>query len=146
MMSRKAELVEEKFAQFNCAQTVFCLFAKDLGVNEETALKIASGFGGGMATAETCGAVTGAYMVLGLKQGYSTPDPVQKEKVKKLIRQFNDKFRATHGSLICKELTGYDISTPEGNAEAHQNNVFAQKCTHFIKTSCEILEDHFLNQ
>lgn len=57
---------------------MFSLFASDLGIDEKTALKISSGFGGGMACAETCGAVTGAYMVIGLKNGHSTPDPEKK--------------------------------------------------------------------
>ena len=71
-MNSKTDLVDEQFSKFNCAQTVFCIFADDLGLDEKTALKIASGFGGGMACAETCGAVTGSYMVIGMKHGHPT--------------------------------------------------------------------------
>ena len=78
----KSELVDGQFSQFNCAQTVFSLFAPDLGIDEKTALKIASGFGGGMACAETCGAVTGAYMVIGLKHGHAVSDPIKKAETK----------------------------------------------------------------
>ena len=56
---------------FDCAQTVFSAFAEDLDLDEETALKIAAGFGGGMHQGDMCGCVTGGLMVLGLKYGWS---------------------------------------------------------------------------
>lgn len=139
----KADLVDNQFSKFNCAQTVFSLFAPELGIDEKTALKIASGFGGGMACAETCGAVTGAYMVIGLKHGHATSNPNEKAKTKLLIQQFNEKFKLKHGSLICKKLTGFDISTTEGNIAASEEDVFNAKCLVFIKTACNILEDEF---
>ncbi|HSO86913.1 MAG TPA: C-GCAxxG-C-C family protein [Draconibacterium sp.] len=142
-MKSKSELVDGQFSKFNCAQTVFSLFAPELGIDEKTALKIASGFGSGMNCAETCGAVTGAYMVIGLKHGHATSNPDHKAKTKMLIRQFNEKFKQTHGSLICKQLTGFDISTPEGSTAASEAGVFQSKCPVFIKTSCNILEDEF---
>jgi C_GCAxxG_C_C family probable redox protein len=142
-MKSKSLLVDEQFSQFNCAQTIFSLFAPELGIDEKTALKIASGFGGGMACAETCGAVTGAYMVIGMKYGHSTPNPEEKANTKMLIRRFNEKFKEVHKSLICKQLTGFDISTPEGNAAASEAGVFQSKCPGFIKTACHILEKEF---
>ena len=139
-MKSKSLLVDEQFSKFNCAQTVFSLFAPELGIDEKTALKIASGFGGGMACAETCGAVTGAYMVIGMKYGHASSNPDDKAKTKMLIRRFNEKFKQEHGSLICKKLTGFDISTPEGSEAASDAGVFETRCPAFIKTSCYILE------
>lgn len=142
-MTRKANLVEQQFPRFNCAQTVFSLFAEDVGLDEKTALKISSGFGGGMACAETCGAVTGSYMVIGMKHGHDSNDSDAKAKTKQAVQRFNEKFIQQHGSLICKKLTGYDISTPEGGAAAFEEGVFQQKCPVFLKTACTILEDDF---
>lgn len=142
-MKSKTQLVDEQFSKFNCAQTVFSLFATELGIDEKTALKIASGFGGGMNCAETCGAVTGAYMVIGMKHGHSSPNPDEKANTKMLVKKFNEKFKEAHGSLICKQLTGFDISTPEGSAAAGEAGVFQSKCPVFIKTACTILEDDF---
>ena len=142
-MTQKAKLVEEKFACFNCAQTVFSLFASELGIDEKLALKIASGFGGGMNRAETCGAVTGAYMVIGMKHGHSTSDSEKKAFTKMQIQEFNSLFEKKHKSLICKELTGFDISTSDGADGAAKENVFETKCPEFIKTACTILEDSF---
>jgi C_GCAxxG_C_C family probable redox protein len=142
-MKSKADLVEAQFAKFNCAQTVFSLFADDLGIDEKTALKIASGFGGGMACAETCGAVTGAYMVIGMKHGHASSNSDDKAKTKQLIKEFNGNFIKEHGTLICKKLTGFDISTPEGSVAAQEADVFRTKCPAFIKTACNLLEKEF---
>jgi C_GCAxxG_C_C family probable redox protein len=139
----KSDLVDYQFSKFNCAQTVFSLFAPELGIDEKTAMKIASGFGGGMACAETCGAVTGAYMVIGMKHGHATANPDDKTRTKMLVKKFNTKFKEAHGSLICKQLTGFDISTPEGSAAASEAGVFKSKCPVFIKTACNILEHEF---
>ncbi len=142
-MENKIDLINERFPQFNCCQTVFSLFAGELGLETETAFKIASGFGGGMACAETCGAITGSYMVIGMKYGHTTPDPVAKENTKTKIKQFNAAFKSKHGSLICKDLTGYDISTEEGQQGAKEEDVFNKKCPEFLKTACNILEEQF---
>jgi len=142
-MKKKSDLVDQQFPRFNCAQTVISLFAEDLGLDEKTALKISSGFGGGMACAETCGAVTGSYMVIGMKHGHHSSDHDAKARTKKAIQRFNEKFKEKHGSLICKKLTGYDISTPEGGAAAYEEGVFQTKCPVFLKTACNILEDEF---
>lgn len=143
-MNSKSILVDAHFPLlYNCAQTVFSLHAGELGLNEKTALKLASGFGGGMACAETCGAVTGAYMVIGMRHGHDNPDPEAKAKTKQMIAEFNFQFKKEHGSLVCKELTGFDISTPEGSAAAGEAGVFRQKCPRFVKSACDILNDSF---
>jgi len=142
-MADKQTKIDELFPGINCCQTVFSLFAPELGLDEKTALKIASGFGGGMACAETCGAVTGSYMVIGLRHGHDNSDPDAKANTKSLIKKFNEKFRAEHGTLICKKLIGYDISKPDESAAAKEAQVFTKKCPKFIKTACAILEENF---
>lgn len=140
-MTTKADLVDEQFSQFNCAQTVFSLFADELRLDQKTALKIASGFGGGMACAETCGAVTGSYMVIGMKYGHATSDAAEKANTKLQIQKFNAEFEKDHGSLICKKLIGFDISKPDEAKAASEAGVFKSKCPDFIKTACLILEE-----
>ncbi len=135
-MVSKNKKVDERFSNFNCAQTVFSLFAAELGIDEKTALKISSGFGGGMTCAETCGAVTGSYMVIGMKHGHSNSDPDEKANSKLQIQKFNNMFIEEHGSLICKNLLGCDISTTEGLASAYEKNLFKTKCPGFIKLAC----------
>lgn len=140
---KKSTVALKKFKSLNCSQSVFASFAKDLKLDEKTALRIASGFGGGMARAETCGAVTGAYMVIGMKHGHTNADLLAKNNTKELIMKFNERFITKHGSLKCKELLGCDISTPEGLIKAKEKDAFNEFCPLFIATACDILEEDF---
>ena len=60
---------------YNCAQSVIGAFHGELGIDFDTSVKLASSFGGGMGRLrEVCGALTGLFMVVGLKNGYLDPD------------------------------------------------------------------------
>ncbi len=141
---KKSQVVLENFKTLNCAQSVLVGFSEDLNLDKITALKIAAGFGGGMGMAETCGAVTGAYMVLGLKiqkNGKSIQEI--KTETKLAVRKFNEIFVEKHGSLKCKKLLGVDISIPEGSAIANESNLFNTVCSKLVESSAEILETNF---
>ena len=126
----------------DCAQTVLTTFCEELGIDYTLAIKIAAGFGGGMGlTGRTCGAVTGAYIVLGLAQEIPPENPlVLSKKTFALMKKFNKEFMNKHGSLLCKELIGYDFSTKQGPAKANLKEVFATLCPSFVGTSVTILE------
>ena len=128
VMDDRIETALSRFAEgFNCSQAVLSAYAE--GMDEETALKIASGFGGGMGRmAETCGAVTGAMMVLGLKFGAVSPDREAKERGYAKVKEFADRFKARNGSLVCRDLLGCDISTPEGHQIAKEKSLFTTVC------------------
>jgi len=128
--------------RMNCSQAIFSVFCEDLGLNRNTALKIAMGFGGGMArTGKTCGAVTGSYMVLGLAQQISIDNPrASLEKTYALIREFNRRFKAIHGSLLCKTLLGRDLNTRKGLTAARDKNLFTSVCPDFVGDAARILE------
>ena len=82
-------------------------------MDRQTAMKISAGFGGGMGRmAQTCGVVTGAFMVLGLRHGGEDNDA--REKAYLMVREFASEFQERYGSLLCKDLMDCDISTPEG--------------------------------
>ena len=129
-----------KFAENNCCQSVFSAFANDFGMDESMAIKVASGFGGGMSRGETCGAVTGAYMTIGLKYGNSVTPSEAKVITKQKVQTFNDLFIKKHGSLLCKELLGVNISVPEGLEKAEERNLFELICPRFVATACKIIE------
>lgn len=141
---KKSQLAIENFKTLNCAQSVLLSYAKELNLDEMTALKIAAGFGGGMGMAETCGAVTGAYMVLGMK-AQTEGKTIQeiKTETKAAVKKFNELFIAKHGSLKCKKLLGVDITTPEGSAEAYEKNLFNVICSDLVGSAAEILEKEF---
>ena len=129
-------------AGFSCSQAVLSAFAPDLDLERQTALRLASAFGGGMARmAQTCGAVTGALMVIGLKHGHVTAeDKATKEMTYALVREFVDQFRARNTSLLCRELLGCDIGTPEGMQLFREKGLSSSICPRLIRDAAEILE------
>ena len=141
---KKSRFSKEHFKSLNCAQSVLLSFAPELKLDDMTAVKIAAGFGGGMGMAETCGAITGAYMVLGLK-AESDEKTIQEIKAdtKAAVKKFNELFLAKHGSLSCKKLLGVNISTPEGAAVARTTNLYAEVCTELVASATDILEEYF---
>jgi len=142
-MKKSIEAIEN-FKTMNCAQSVLLSYARELDLNRIVALKMASGFGGGMARAETCGAVTGAYMVLGLKtQTEGKSNQEIKAESKAAVQKFNELFIAKHGSLNCRKLLGVDISTPEGSTYANNKNLFDSVCKELVGSATEILENNF---
>ena len=125
-----------------CSQAVFSAYAAEHGLDRDTALKVAAGFGAGMGRmAQTCGAVTGAYMVIGLKYGAASGDREAKENTYRLVRAFAEKFTAKNGSLVCSELLGCDISKPRGLEKMKKLDLHQKVCTKLVHDACEILDE-----
>jgi C_GCAxxG_C_C family probable redox protein len=139
-MTSPSETAVVRFRQnLNCAQAVFSVFAPQFGPNEETALKLASPFGGGMARqGQVCGAVTGALLALGLGRGGATP--AKKEEANRLGQAFIRRFEEKHGTLLCRELISSDLSTPEGWQRAKENGVFETICPLLVHDGAEIVQ------
>ena len=129
--------------EFSCSQSVFAAFADPADLPRETALRVAAGFGGGLArSGETCGVVTGAIMVLGLRHcGVPADDPLAKQRAYPPVQEFLARFRARHGALACRELLGCDLGTPEGLQSAREQGLSKSRCPAFVRTAAEILED-----
>ena len=127
---------------FNCSQAVLSTYGTQFGLNREIALKVAGAFGGGMGhMGETCGAVTGAFMVIGLKYGRTiVGDKQSQDKTVSLANEFVNRFKSRNVSIVCKELLGCDLSTPEGMNMAKEKNLFATICPKFVQDAAEIIE------
>ncbi len=145
---KKSERARRDFVNgASCSQAVFSAFAVEYGLCKETAMKLGSGFSGGMGRmGNTCGAVTGAIMTIGLALGGgSIGDSEAKnnamEKVGLFLREFENKFDTTE----CRALTGYDLADPEELDRARAANVFSEKCPAFVEGAARILEK-ILNQ
>lgn len=138
----KSESAIEKFSQkMNCSQCVLSTFSEELGIDKELAIRIASGFGGGMCQGNVCGAVTGAIMALSLKYGNSNPeDKEAKEKVYRAVREISEEFKRINGSIKCCDLLGLDLMLEENKDLARKNGLFEEKCPKLIKDSISILE------
>lgn len=129
--------------RLNCAQSVVSVYAEQMGLDLDAALRVSMAFGGGMGRGgNTCGAVTGAYMVLGLSQNIPPENPREAiDKTYGLVQQFNELFTAKHGSLLCRELLGCDMSQPDGIEEARDKGLFAKICTSLVHDAVEIVEE-----
>ena len=127
---------------YNCAQSMFYTYGKDFFEKGSPVMKVASGFGGGISSmGETCGAVSGSLMALGLHFGPEEPaDHEQKEKLKEINRQFLAIFEEKHGSLKCRDLLGADMSNPEGAKFIQENGVIDKVCPAMIRSASEIMD------
>ncbi len=127
---------------FNCSQAVFTTFATESGLSEEMALKISTQFGGGARKGEMCGAVSGALMVFGLKYGHYHYDaPEEKENAYKIAEDFMNRFIEKNGTVVCRELLGYDVSKPEDMPKIKEMDLFHTTCPKMIQCATEILEE-----
>jgi len=125
-----------------CSQAVLSVYAESLGISEQTALRIASGFGGGMRMGETCGALTGAFMAIGLRYAADNCSiPEGRAEVCARVLEFAERWRNRNGSILCRELLGCDISTPDGVKKAQELNLFKTTCVKLVKDAVTILED-----
>ncbi len=117
-MESKIDLAENYFKKgFNCSQALLATFAPEFGLSEEMALKIATQFGGGARKGEMCGAVSGALMVLGLKYGHYHENALEeKANAFKIAENFMNRFIEANGTVVCRDLLGYDLSNAEEKA------------------------------
>ena len=141
-MSAKSQEAVERFRNgFNCSQAVAGTFSKQFGLDSDRASKVATGFGGGMRMGDICGAVTGAYMVLGLKYGNVTAeDQEEKAKTYEKVEEYTKRFKARNDSVICKDLLGCDVGTAQGRKEAQDKGLYTSICPRLVQDAAEILE------
>jgi len=126
----------------NCAQSVLLSFAEDVGYSKELALKVSAGFGGGMGREqETCGAVTGAIMVLGILKGERASDNDElKSKTYAAVNELLNQFKNDFQSINCRELTGCDFGSDSGNEKFKNEGVMEGVCAPCVKRAVEIVE------
>ena len=99
---------------YNCAQCVLCSCGKYTGIDRDTALAVAAGFGGGVRCGEICGAISGAVMALGLANPYT--DGADREAMMKtasLTKACSAAFREKYGVVRCLDLKRAGISCDE---------------------------------
>lgn len=139
-----AEVAVSKFKSgYNCAQSVLFSYAKDFNLNEDIALKIANGFGGGMGRKqEVCGAVSAAIMVIGLKYGRCENESKEKQETTySKVRTFIDEFEKRNGTVKCKELlSGCELLTDAGQKQ-FKENALIEKCYDYVRQACTHLDE-----
>lgn len=142
METRKDRAAENFRCGYNCAQSVFLTYAKDFGLDNETALRLTSSFGGGMGRMrEVCGAVSAMFMLAGLKYGYADNNNDElKAKHYKFIQNMASEFKKRNGTIICRELLGVDADDNPIPSKRTEQYYSDRPCENFIKDACEIFE------
>ncbi len=141
-MTTNADRAEAMFREgFNCAQSVLTCCGGPLGLPREVALQVAGPLGGGLAgLGHVCGAVSGALMTIGLKHAKLTAQDEQgKQRSYQFAQEFVRRFVKRNGSIVCRDLIGCDISTPEGMQKARDQGVFKTLCPKLVRDGAEIV-------
>jgi C_GCAxxG_C_C family probable redox protein len=144
-MSEKDRAVELFKEGFNCSQSVFTAFAYRFGMDEETALKVSAGLGGGLGRMrEVCGAVSGGAMVIGsICSATEGKDGDSKQKNYELVREFAEKFAKENGSIICRELLELDVKMEKSAKPEERTAQYYKKrpCVELVECAARIIEE-----
>lgn len=142
-MDEKQKAGELFLEGFNCAQAVFTAFSHRFGIDEDTAKRISAGLGGGVGrNREVCGAVSGAAMAIGsIKAATQGEDAKGKQENYELVREFCEKFKEIHGSIICRELLQIaankkESATPDDRTAEYYKN---RPCLKIVEDAAEIV-------
>lgn len=142
-MKTETDIAVEKFLSgYNCAQAILYAYGPDLGLDAETALKVATGLGAGLGRrGETCGAVTGGILALGLKYGRGgQQDRSATEGAYQKTQELMAAFERAHGSCSCRTLLGgCDLQTPQGQQQFKEQDLLHKTCAKCVQTVAEIL-------
>ena len=140
----------ELFRQgYNCAQSVFCAFTDEVGMDFDTALKLSSSFGGGMGRLrEVCGAVSAMFMIAGLKYGYTTPnnDTIKAEHYER-IQKLAEEFKKKNKTIICRELLGLDVKQDSPIPEKRTEQYYKSRpCEKLVMEAAEIISNYIISE
>ncbi|BBF44993.1 C_GCAxxG_C_C family protein [Lachnospiraceae bacterium KM106-2] len=148
MESRKEKAMGLFKQGYNCSQSVFAAFSDLYGIDEETALKISSSFGGGMGRMrEVCGAVSGMLMVAGLETGTTDgKDREGKAHNYAVVQELAEEYRKRNGSIICRELLGLDKKEFKETMPEERTKEYYKKrpCAELVGQAAEIIENVLL--
>ena len=141
-MNRSEEAVAQFLEGFRCSQAVLGVFANEYDVDLDLARKISLGLAAGSGNDGECGAVSGAYLAIGLKHGFSHPgDPEAFSKMFDQIQCFTRRFKNLHEEIDCPKLIGLDIFSPEGHQKFVENDIKKTRCANFVRDAVKILEE-----
>lgn len=135
-MNEKVKKASEMFGGgYYCSQAVLGAFCEEYGLDKETAFRISSGLNSGARCSEICGAVSGAVLVISLRYGDSSEVCNQK------VEEFMNVFKERYGEIVCRNILGCDISTPEGRAKAIKDGLFGTLCVDAVANTAQTLAD-----
>ena len=144
-MSKKGDIAYECFRKgYNCSQSVVIAYADELGLDEQTAARLACGFGGGMGRMrEVCGTFSGMVMVISWLYGYDDPKDLEgKTELYEKIRTLADRFRRDNSSIICKDLLGLTQAEKSAQPDARTSEYYKKRpCAELCRYAADLIEE-----
>lgn len=135
---------EAFFKGYNCSQCIALAFASEMGLTEEQALKIASGFGGGFGRMrEVCGAFSGITLVLGAL--YGNTDPAKKTQTYTEVQALAEQYKERNGggSIVCRELLGLNKAEGTPVASARTPEYYKKRpCPELVRLAADIMAEY----
>ena len=142
-MTKRCDLATKRFTEgFHCSQAILEAFSEDYGLDPILARKVGNPLAGGSGIGGECGAVTGAFMVLGMEYGMEEAnDSDAFQNTFEKVGIFVEKFKALHGnSLNCHQLIGLNVFSEEGLKEFVAKDIKLTKCIRFVEDAVGIVE------
>ncbi len=143
-MSDRRKIAEEAFmAGYNCAQSLAVAFADMVPIPQDEWVKLCAPFGGGMGRLrEVCGAMSASLAVLGLLQGYATPETgAPKKELYAKVQTLAKTFEEQHGTIICRDILGLAPGHDEPEPTVRTPEFYASRpCLKCIGDAAENLE------
>jgi len=125
-----------------CSQICLSELSEEVGLDEAMAKRMAALFGGGAWCGEMCGAVSGCLMALGMRYGHhELDDAAQRELGMKKLMEFKQRFENEYGSIVCREILGYDLSKPEEMRIIQEKGFFVNKCPRLVCRAVEMARE-----
>lgn len=144
-MTRKEKAMQNFLDGYNCSQSIILAFEDIITIDMDTALKIASPFGGGMGRLrEVCGSVSGMFMVLGYIKGYKEPKDYEgKKQLYEHVQELARRFEEQNGSIVCRNLLGLSVQKEEAAPSLRTEEYYKKRpCKEMIGSAAEILEEY----
>ena len=148
-MTRKEKAMQSFLDGYNCAQCMMLAFEDMLTIDIDTALKVASPFGGGMGRLrEVCGSVSGMFMVLGFIKGYHEPGNYEgKKELYEHVQELARRYEEANGSIICRDLLGLNVKKEEATPEKRTEEYYKKRpCGQMVGIAAMIMENYIREQ
>ena len=144
-MTRKERAMQNFLEGYNCTQSIILAFEDLITIDIDTALKIASPYGGGMGRLrEVCGSVSGMFMVLGYIKGYDDPKDYEgKKQLYEHVQELARRFEEQNGSIVCRDLLGLSVKKESAQPSLRTEEYYKKRpCKEIIGCAAEILEEY----